>query len=120
MLEKLAEHRGRENRKCLHAHISYHCTEKGEPDVESYIAPEWYHRARYAAVPDGHASPLDFVENRKSISTLYSDVLHSRWGVQEQSVSRLPNDRDMWFHSRGIHLAVATPFLTLCSIQMAS
>lgn len=50
MLEKLAEHRGLENEKGLHAYISYQCTEKGEPDIKSYISPELYHRARYAAV----------------------------------------------------------------------
>ena len=50
MLEKLAEHRGLENGKGLHAYISYQCTEKGEPDVKSYISPELYHRARYTAV----------------------------------------------------------------------
>ena len=55
MLEKLAEHRGLENGKGLHAYISYQCTEKGEPDIKSYISPELYHRARYAAVWIGYA-----------------------------------------------------------------
>ncbi|KAK9414374.1 putative Aromatic prenyltransferase [Seiridium unicorne] len=49
MLEKLAEHRGLENGKGMHAYISYQCTAKGEPDVKSYISPELYHKARYAA-----------------------------------------------------------------------
>lgn len=39
MLEKLAEHRGLENGKGLHAYISYQCTEKEEPDVKSDISP---------------------------------------------------------------------------------
>ena len=50
ILEKLTEHRELENGKDLHAYISYPCTEKGEPDVKSYISLELYHRARYAAV----------------------------------------------------------------------
>ncbi|RYO86223.1 hypothetical protein DL766_008931 [Monosporascus sp. MC13-8B] len=50
MLEKLAKHRGLKNGKGMHAYINYQCTEKGEPDVKSYISPELYHRARYAAV----------------------------------------------------------------------
>ena len=50
MLEKLAGHKGLENGKGMHAYSSYQCTEKGEPDVKSYISPELYHKARYAAV----------------------------------------------------------------------
>lgn len=49
MLEKLAVHRGLENGKGMHAYISYQCTAKGEPDIKSYISPELYHKARYAA-----------------------------------------------------------------------
>jgi len=55
MLEKLAEHRGLENGKAMHAYISYQCTEKGEPGVDSYISPDLYHIARYAVVGNGHA-----------------------------------------------------------------
>lgn len=55
MLERLSEHRGLENGKGMHAYISYQCTEKGEPDIKSYISPELYHRARYAVVGNGHA-----------------------------------------------------------------
>ncbi|KAK1454240.1 aromatic prenyltransferase [Colletotrichum cuscutae] len=47
MLEKLAVHRGLENGKGMHAYISYQCTDKGEPDIKSYISPELYHKARY-------------------------------------------------------------------------
>lgn len=53
MLEKLAERRGLENGKGMHAYISYQCTEMGEPDIKSYISPELYHRARYAVVENG-------------------------------------------------------------------
>ncbi|KAK1957516.1 aromatic prenyltransferase [Colletotrichum sublineola] len=49
MLDKLAVHRGLENGKGMHAYISYQCTEKGEPDIKSYISPELYHKARYSA-----------------------------------------------------------------------
>ncbi len=54
ILEKVAEHRGLENGKGLNAYISYQRTEKREPDVKSYIFPEFYHTARYAAVSNGH------------------------------------------------------------------
>lgn len=48
MLDRLAEHRGLENGKGMHAYISYQCTGKGEPDVKSYISPEVCHKARYS------------------------------------------------------------------------
>lgn len=47
MLHKLAEHRGLENGKGLHAYISYQCTNDGEPDIKSYISSELYHKKRY-------------------------------------------------------------------------
>ncbi|CAG8924602.1 unnamed protein product [Penicillium salamii] len=50
MLEKIAEHRGLENGKGMHAYISYQCSQKGEPDVKSYISPELYHKARYSCI----------------------------------------------------------------------
>ncbi|KAJ6180053.1 hypothetical protein N7519_010514 [Penicillium mononematosum] len=50
MLEKLSEHRGLANGKGMHAYISYQCSQKGEPDVKSYISPELYHKARYASI----------------------------------------------------------------------
>lgn len=46
---------GLENGKGMHAYICYQCTDKGVPDVKSYFSSELYHRARYAAVLDGHA-----------------------------------------------------------------
>ncbi|KAI9677128.1 MAG: hypothetical protein M1822_008237 [Bathelium mastoideum] len=50
MLERLAAHRGLENGKGMHAYISYQCSTDGEePDIKSYISPELYHKARYAA-----------------------------------------------------------------------
>ena len=45
MVEKLAEHRGLDNGKGLHAFMIYQCTEEGEPDVKSYISPELYQRS---------------------------------------------------------------------------
>lgn len=50
MLEKLAEHRGLANGKGMHAYISYQCSQKGEPDIKSYISPELYHKDRYASI----------------------------------------------------------------------
>ena len=77
MLKKLCEHRGLENGKGLHAYISYQCTEKGEPDVKSYIAPELYHRARYTAVANGHSWPSIF---KSSLDQLHFDVTRtSTW-----------------------------------------
>ncbi|EER38497.1 dimethylallyl tryptophan synthase GliD1 [Histoplasma capsulatum H143] len=49
MLKRLAEHRGLENGKGMHGYISYQCSQKGEPDIKSYISPELYCKAGYEA-----------------------------------------------------------------------
>ena len=45
---------------------SYQCTEKGEPDFKSYIAPELYRRARYAPFSSAHAGKPSRPSNFKS------------------------------------------------------
>jgi len=48
MVKTLAEHRGLENGKGIHSHISYEFTESGIPVVKSYLNPEVYHPARFS------------------------------------------------------------------------
>lgn len=46
-LEKIASHRGLADGKGIQTHIGFQTTEEGEIGIQSYIAPEAFHKARY-------------------------------------------------------------------------
>ena len=48
MVKALAEHRGPENGKGIHSHISYEFTESGILVIKSYLNPKIYHPARFS------------------------------------------------------------------------